>query len=134
MLFAKYMAFAALAIGLNLISQFLSLELYQGRGSLFVAIGFGTTAGLLMKYYFDSHFIFQSTAELQKNELLQITKYTSTGVLTTIFFWIVEFLFHALWAQPYSKYVGATVGLSIGYYIKFLLDQKYVFKGSEASL
>lgn len=134
MLLAKYMAFAALAIWLNLTLQFFSLGLYQGRGSLFIAMGIGTASGLLIKYYFDSYFIFQSTVELQKNDLLRLIKYTVTGVLTTIFFWTVEVMFHVVWGQPYAKYIGAAVGLSVGYYIKFLLDQKYVFKGSEVNL
>jgi putative flippase GtrA len=51
-----------------------------------------------------------------------------TGGGTTIIFWTTEVLFDALWQVEIAKYIGAVVGLSIGYSIKYFLDKKYVFK------
>ena len=49
------------------------------------------------------------------------------GIFTTIIFWGTEIIFNTLSQSPYAKYLGAVIGLSIGYVIKYFLDKKYVF-------
>jgi putative flippase GtrA len=49
------------------------------------------------------------------------------GVFTTIIFWGTEIAFDYLIRTPNAKYLGAMIGLSVGYVIKYYLDKKYVF-------
>ena len=49
------------------------------------------------------------------------------AVFTTIIFWGTEIAFDTLFQDPNAKYLGAVIGLSIGYIIKYFLDKKYVF-------
>jgi len=49
------------------------------------------------------------------------------GVFTTIIFWGTEIAFDILFQDPNAKYLGAVIGLSIGYVIKYFLDKRYVF-------
>ena len=53
--------------------------------------------------------------------------YSLMGVFTTIIFWGMEIAFDILYADLNAKYIGAIVGLTIGYIIKYFLDKKYVF-------
>lgn len=128
------MAFAALAIAINLLCQLVIFSLYGGPDALITAMGAGTAAGLLTKYYCDSRFIFQSSAISRADDVEKFGKYILTGVATTMVFWATEILFYLLWAQLYAKYIGAAVGLTTGYYMKYLLDRRYVFKQAEADL
>jgi hypothetical protein len=45
-------------------------------------------------------------------------------------FWITEITFDAAWESDLAKYVGAVVGLSIGYVLKYYLDKRFVFEGN----
>ena len=49
------------------------------------------------------------------------------GSVTTIIFWCTEYLFHLIFTADFMRYAGAIVGLSIGYYIKYQLDRRFVF-------
>jgi hypothetical protein len=50
------------------------------------------------------------------------------STITTFIFWGLELLFDALFESELFRYIGAFLGLSIGYSIKYFLDIKYVFK------
>jgi putative flippase GtrA len=128
MIAAKYVLFAVIATLLNLFGQYASLSLYSGWGSLYLAIIVGTSSGLISKYIFDKKYIFYHQAENKTSEAKTFFFYVMTGGGTTIIFWTTEVLFDALWQVEIAKYVGAVVGLSIGYSIKYFLDKKYVFK------
>ena len=52
------------------------------------------------------------------------------GILTTIIFWVVEIGFDIIFKFDSAKYIGATIGLSIGYIAKYILDKNFVFKES----
>ena len=49
------------------------------------------------------------------------------GVFTTLIFWGTELGFNAVFASGKAKYVGAVIGLTVGYVIKYFLDRKFVF-------
>lgn len=50
------------------------------------------------------------------------------GVFTTFIFWGVEISFDYFFKNNNAKYLGAVIGLSIGYLIKYFLDKNFVFK------
>jgi len=123
----KYTIFAILSTLVNLFFQYLSFLGYKDTGSLYVAMFFGTLAGLVTKYILDKKFIFYHTPKDKKDDAKKFVLYSLLGVFTTIIFWGTEIAFDTLSQNPNAKYIGAVIGLSIGYIIKYFLDKKYVF-------
>ncbi|MDW8002928.1 MAG: GtrA family protein [Deltaproteobacteria bacterium] len=124
----KYAFFAALATATNVVTQFISLNIYNKQHSLYIAMAFGTLAGLVVKYVLDKHYIFYVTIGSLKEDATKFILYSLMGVLTTAIFWGVEILFNAVFSWDSAKYLGATLGLTIGYFTKYKLDKRYVFK------
>lgn len=127
MIAIKYTIFAVISTLFNLLFQYLSFLSYSGLGSLYVAMFFGTLAGLIAKYVLDKKFIFYHTPKDKKDDAKKFALYSLMGVFTTIIFWGTEIAFDTLSQDPNAKYLGAVIGLSIGYVIKYFLDKKYVF-------
>ena len=127
MLAIKYAIFAAISTLFNLLFQYLSFLAYSGFGSLYVAMLTGTLAGLVAKYILDKKFIFYHTPKDKKDDAKKFALYSLMGVFTTIIFWGTEIAFDFMFANENAKYIGAVIGLSIGYVIKYFLDKKFVF-------
>jgi len=127
MIAIKYILFAAISTLFNLLFQYFSFGLYKGFGSLYIAMFFGTLAGLIVKYILDKKFIFYHTPKDKKDDAKKFILYSFMGVFTTLIFWGTEIAFYTLSQNPNAKYIGATIGLSIGYLIKYFLDKKFVF-------
>jgi len=123
-----YVLFAIVATGVNLLFQFLSFQVYAGDHSLAIAIGIGTLAGLITKYVLDKRWIFHFETQGAKDDARKFLLYTLMGVMTTGIFWGTEALFDAIIPLDSAKYLGATVGLAIGYMIKYQLDKRFVFR------
>ncbi len=123
----KYIIFAVISTLFNLLFQYLSFLVYADFGSLYVAMFIGTLAGLIIKYILDKKFIFYHVVEDKRDDAKKFALYSLMGVFTTIIFWGTEIAFDTLSQDPNAKYLGAVIGLSIGYIIKYFLDKKYVF-------
>lgn len=128
MIAAKYALFAAISTLLNLVAQYLSFLFYSGVGSLYVAMFFGTFVGLLSKYILDKKYIFYHKPRDRKDDSKKFILYSFVGVFTTIPFIASEMAFDYLIDHESAKYIGAIIGLTIGYVSKYFLDKKYVFK------
>lgn len=128
MIFIKYTIFAILATIINILSQMLSLHTYSGVYSLYIAMFFGTLTGLVLKYILDKKYIFYHTPKNKKDDGKKFILYTFMGGITTLVFWGFELGFDILFNVKEAKFIGAIIGLSIGYIIKYNLDKKYVFK------
>jgi putative flippase GtrA len=124
----KYALFALISIVVNVIIQHLSFIFYDGFGELYVAMTFGTTGGLMCKYFLDKNYIFHRKESNNQNNVTEFLFYASTGVLTTLVFWTTEISFNVTFGGHEATYLGAFIGLTIGYTMKFFLDRKYVFK------
>jgi putative flippase GtrA len=124
---AKYALFAAIATGVNIAAQQLTLLILQGPYSLYSAIASGTIAGVVVKYTLDKRFIFHYTTQSRRDNLLTFFLYGFMSGITTLVFWVFELAFHAIFEFPYAKYCGAVIGLTIGYSLKYFLDKRYVF-------
>lgn len=127
MLAIKYTIFAVISTLFNLLFQYLSFFIYTGIGSLYLAMFFGTLAGLVAKYILDKKWIFYHTPADKKDDAKKFILYSVMGIFTTIIFWGTEMLFYYLSSDPDAKYAGAVIGLTVGYIIKYFLDKKYVF-------
>lgn len=126
-LIARYTLFAMLATLANLASQWSCLSTYGGTYGLHLAILTGTAVGLIVKFCLDKRWIFSEAASGIRKTGAQFVLYTLTGVATTLLFWGTELLFDRLIVTEWSKYLGATVGLAIGYILKYRLDARFVF-------
>jgi len=123
----KYTLFAVISMVVNIGSQDLSLRLYSGRFPLIFAMCAGTLTGLVVKYVLDKKYIFYHSARNIVHEGNMFFKYTLMGVVTTLIFWGTELTFDFLFKTKAMTFLGAFLGLSVGYLIKYRLDKRYVF-------
>jgi putative flippase GtrA len=129
----KYILFAAIASSCNLALQYVSLRTYTGAFALYPAMAVGTFAGLVVKFVLDKNYIFYHTSAKTKEMSWTFILYSLTGVGTTLLFWAIEVSFDALLRRQEAKYIGAAIGLSIGYWIKYHLDKRMVFTNNADS-
>ena len=127
MLTIKYIFFAVISTFLNLIFQWAVFFIYSGNGSIYVAMFIGTLVGLITKYILDKKWIFYHTVKNKKDDAKKFVLYSLMGVFTTLIFWGTEMAFYYFVPYSNAKYIGAIIGLTIGYIIKYFLDKKYVF-------
>ncbi len=123
----KYTAFALVATVVNLIGQYISLLVYAGYYDLYLAMGVGTLVGLVTKYILDRKYIFYYRIKNKIEETQKFILYSATGVFTTLVFWSFEIFFDAFLHYNSAKFIGAVLGLSIGYTLKYYLDKRLVF-------
>ena len=124
----RYVLFAIISTIVNLAFQYLSFVLYEGFLALYLAMFVGTFAGLVLKYLLDKKYIFFHTPKNKKDDGKKFMLYSLMGVFTTFIFWGFEIAFDYAFEFENAKYLGAVVGLSIGYVVKYKLDKKFVFK------
>ena len=126
-IFFKYVLFCFVAIFVNLTIQRIFFELIF-EDNYIVALLFGTLTGLITKYVLDKNYIFKDFDHSLKNNSKKFTIYSVNGFFTTIIFWGMESLFYFVYSTSLARELGALIGLSIGYFLKFRLDKKYVFQ------
>ena len=123
----RYAFFAFLATLANLAIQRLVLW-FGDSGILFaMAVGAGTIVGLVLKYFLDKRWIFGDMSTGVKAHGKKFLLYTAMGIITTAIFWVTETAFWLVWETDVMREVGAVIGLSIGYVVKYNLDRQYVF-------
>jgi hypothetical protein len=123
----KYSLLAVLATLLNLSTQEVVVRTYDGSFAIYLAMALGTLAGLVSKYLLDKKTIFQFITTSHREDFIKFTLYGLTGVATTAIFWSFELGFDSLIGGKIARYIGAIIGLSIGYGVKYQLDKRYVF-------
>jgi putative flippase GtrA len=126
----RYTAFATLATLVNLGVQAGVLGLYDGFLHLELAMACGTVAGLVPKYLLDKRWIFVDRSSGLDTHARKFTLYTLLSVVTTLIFWVTEFVFDRIGHGGPLHYVGAVIGLAIGYWTKYHLDRRLVFGSS----
>ena len=127
----RYALFAVIATFANLSVQRLILQSTTTVMSLALAISGGTIVGLGVKYLLDKRWIFHDFSTGMKSNSLQFSLYSLNGIFTTAIFWLSEFTFWYVWGTEFMRELGAVIGLSIGYFIKYQLDRRFVFTSSK---
>ncbi len=127
----RYLAFAIVATVANLAAQEFVIRVAP-VAPLALSILAGTAAGFILKYVLDKRWVFEDRSSSHAQEIRKVTLYGAFSVLTTLVFWGFEVAFWALWGTDLAKYVGAVLGLAIGYAAKFALDRTFVFTGRAA--
>ena len=84
-------------------------------------------AGLVSKYVLDKLYIFLFNTDSPREDLGIFILYCATGIATTAIFWGFELGFEFFLGGKAARYLGAVIGLSIGYAVKYQLDKRYVF-------
>ncbi|QHG91257.1 GtrA family protein [Sulfurimonas sp. CVO] len=128
MIAIRYTLFALLSTALNIAFQYISFLIYEGFLSLYIAMFAGTAAGLISKYILDKKYIFFHIPKSKKDDGKKFFLYSLMGVFTTFIFWGFEIGFDTIFENENAKYLGALIGLSIGYIVKYYLDKRFVFK------
>ena len=126
-LILRYASFAVVATIANLATQRLIL-LFGDTGDYFAAaVGGGTIVGLVIKYALDKRWIFYDFETGVKNHGRKFSLYTAMGLITTAIFWGTETAFWLIWQTDMMRELGAILGLSVGYVVKYNLDRRFVF-------
>jgi len=123
-----YFVFAVISTFINLFIQRLVLSLNDGNNFLFLAIFLGTLFGLITKFYLDKNFIFLESNKKFNNDATTFPLYTLMGLFSTLIFWSFESIFWFTWKNNIMREIGAIIGLTFGYSIKYKLDKRFVFK------
>jgi putative flippase GtrA len=123
-----YTIFAICATIANIAGQDISTRIYQGPFDITLSIFVGTGVGLVLKFWLDKRYIFQYQTISIQHGSKTFYLYTVMGLITTVIFWGFEFAFDAIYQTKEMRYIGGIIGLAIGYYVKYQLDKKYVFK------
>ncbi|MBS0520942.1 MAG: GtrA family protein [Proteobacteria bacterium] len=123
-----YALIAAVATTANIGMQELATRLYHGPFALTASVFVGTGVGLVVKYVLDKRFIFRFSARNSLHDAQTFVLYTAMGVATTLLFWAFEFGFNRLFETKEMRYVGALIGLALGYWAKYHLDKRFVFR------
>lgn len=121
----RYASFALIATLANLGAQ--RSVFWLNESWFFPAMLAGTAVGLVVKYVLDKRWIFYDAIRPARQEAQTFALYTATGVITTLIFWGSESAFWFIWRTHEMRELGAVLGLTIGYVIKFNLDRRLVF-------
>ena len=127
-LIIKYICFCIIATLANLSVQRYIIEMNIEKNGFLIAIGLGTIIGLLVKYALDKRWIFFDTINTFRHHQKTLVLFSITGIVTTLIFWCTEIFFWLTFNTHLMREVGAIIGLTIGYFIKYFLDKKFVFK------
>jgi putative flippase GtrA len=128
-LVARYALFAVLAGLVNLAAQRGVLALASGPAGFALALCVGTLTGLAVKYALDKRWIFADVRTGIGTHGRLFSLYALMGVATTLVFWITETAFWLVLRTETMREVGAAIGLTVGYVVKYRLDRRYVFNG-----
>lgn len=126
-LILRYAAFAVIATIANLATQRFVLQFGETVVHFAWAVGGGTIVGLVIKYVLDKRWIFFDLERGVKNHGRKFSLYTAMGLVTTLIFWGTETAFWLIWKTEMMRELGAILGLSIGYVVKYNLDRRFVF-------
>jgi len=127
----RYAFFAVLATLANLATQ-RGVLWFGDSGTVFAfAVAAGTLVGLVLKYILDKRWIFGDMSVGVKAHSKRFSLYTAMGLVTTAIFWGMETAFWLVWQTDAMRELGAVLGLSIGYVVKYNLDRRFVFTSKE---
>jgi hypothetical protein len=122
-----YSLFAGLSTVVNICSQMLSMLIYRGVYAVEISIFIGTLVGLPLRFFLEKRYIFSFQSKNIKHDGQLFILYSFMSVFTTAIFWGTEYAFHLIFTSDVMRYFGGVLGLSIGYFIKYQLDKRFVF-------
>ncbi len=127
-----YAMIALVAVATNLGAQALTVWAWRGPWQIELSVIVGTGVGLIVKYILDKVYIFRFRAESAAHDLQTFILYTGMGLATTAIFWGFELGFYRAFQDKNLRYIGGLIGLALGYWAKYHLDKRFVFRTSVA--
>jgi putative flippase GtrA len=129
---AVYALVSVLATIANIGTQALSMWIYSGAYAVALSVLVGTGMGFPIKYVLEKKYVFAFKADNLGHDTRLFILYGFMGVFTTAIFWGIEFAFHHLFGTDGMRYLGGAIGLTVGSFIKYHLDKRFVFKQEQA--
>ena len=123
-----YTLVSALATVANIATQALVVAGYDGAYAIQLSVLLGTATGFPIKYVLEKKHVFEFQADNLAHDTRLFILYGFMGVFTTLIFWGVEWAFQVLFQTDAMRYVGGAIGLTVGSFIKYHLDKRFVFK------
>ena len=127
-----YTMIALIATAANLAAQEATVRVWHRAFRIALSVFIGTGAALVVKYVVDKIVIFRFRVASILHDLQTSILYTGMGVATSLLFWGFEFGFNATFQDKNMRYVGALIGLGLGYWAKYHLDERFVFRAQIA--
>lgn len=127
-----YIAVSCISTGINIGSQVITIWMHQGLYDVQLSVLVGTAVGIPVKYILEKKYVFDFKTDNLGHDTRLFILYGFMGVFTTAVFWGIEFSFHHLFDTDVMRYLGGAIGLTIGSYIKYHLDKRFVFKQVQA--
>jgi putative flippase GtrA len=127
MLAVTYTALALVATAANLLAQEAVVTFWHGHAAILASMVAGTLVGLVTKYILDKRYIFMFTARSGYEDGRTFILYSLVGLFTTFIFWGFEIAFQYAFGSKELRYIGAAIGLAIGYAAKYQIDKRLVF-------
>lgn len=124
----RYGAFALVSMLANLGAQRAVLHVVDGNRGFVLAVAVGTGVGLVLKYVLDRRWIFYDRTPGLAVHGRDFSLYTAMGIVTTLIFWVTESVFWLVWQTDLMREIGAILGLTVGYVVKYRLDSRFVFR------
>lgn len=118
---------AVLSTIITIGSQIDLIRLYNEHFAVEISILVGTATGFLLRHFLEKRNIFVFYSKNLAHYIKLFVSYIAMGVITTIIFWGTEYAFHFIYNNEVMRYFGGVIGLTIGFYLKYHLDKKYVF-------
>jgi putative flippase GtrA len=122
-----YTFVSSFATAANIGTQAVSTYTYSGVYSLELSVLAGTVMAFPVKYILEKKYVFDFKADNLRHDTRLFIIYGLMGVFTTAIFWAVEFAFHHVFGTNAMRYLGGAIGLTMGSYIKYRLDKRFVF-------
>jgi putative flippase GtrA len=129
LVYALVSAFATVA---NIGTQAMSMWIYSGAYAVELSVLAGTAMGFPIKYVLEKKHVFGFKADNLGHDTRLFILYGLMGVFTTAIFWGIEFAFQYIYGTDTMRYLGGAIGLTLGSYIKYHLDKRFVFKQEQA--
>lgn len=123
-----YALVSAIATAANIGTQVLCNWVYSGPYGIELSVLAGTAIGFPIKYVLEKKHVFHFKANDLAHDTRLFVLYGFLGVFTTLVFWGIEFAFHRMFQTDVMRYVGGALGLTLGSFIKYHLDKRFVFK------
>jgi len=112
----------------NIGTQALVVAWYVGPHAIELSVLVGTAMGFPIKYVLEKKYVFAFQANNLAHDTRLFALYGFMSVFTTLIFWGFEWAFQVMFETDVMRYFGAVIGLTVGSFIKYHLDKRFVFK------
>ena len=97
---------------------------------LLAQCGLAVSGSLLLRqpiWWIPIHLLFLPSVFIFFTISLPAWLYLVIVIALTLIFWGTEYAFHLIFTTDAMRYIGGVLGLTIGYYVKYQLDKRFVF-------